>query len=74
MFAKSTNCTIRAQPRYPLRSPKKHVISAQDPGPDPLDPQDFGFLDPEKYADPRIQGAKYQPKMEEKKITPKTQI
>ena len=46
--------------------------SAQDP--DPLDPQDFGFLylDPEtqKYADPRIriQGAKYQPK------TLKTQI
>ena len=40
--------------------------SAQDP--DPLDPQDFGFLDPnpdpQKYADPwiRIQGAKYQPK------------
>ena len=48
--------------------------SAQDPDPDPLDPQDFGFLylDPEtqKYADPRIriQGAKYQPK------TLKTQI
>ena len=38
--------------------------SAQDP--DPLDPQDFGFLDPDpqKYTDPRIriQGAKYQPK------------
>ena len=36
------------------------------PDPDPLDPQDFGFLvpDPQKYADPRIriQGAKYQPK------------
>ena len=33
--------------------------SAYDP--DPLDPQNFGFLDPEKYADPwiRIQGAKY---------------
>ena len=28
----------------------------------PLDPQNFGFLDPEKYADPwiRIQVAKYQ--------------
>ena len=38
----------------------------RDPDPDPLDPQDFGFLDqdPQKYADPRIQiqGAKYQPK------------
>ena len=34
--------------------------------PDPLDPQDFGFLDPDpqKYADPRIRihEAKYQPK------------
>ena len=43
-------------------------ISAQDP--DPLDPQDFGFLDPysQKYADPRIriQGAKYQPKTAKK--------
>ena len=42
--------------------------------PDPLDPQDFGFLDPDpdpqKYADPRIriQGAKYQPKTAKKKI------
>ena len=29
------------------------VTSAQDP--DPLDPQDFGFLDPDpqKYADPK---------------------
>ena len=37
-----------------------------------MDPQDFGFLDPDpqKYADPRsrIQVAKYQPKTEEKKI------
>ena len=37
--------------------------SAYDP--DPLDPQDFGFLDPDpqKYADPRIriQGAKNRP-------------
>ena len=36
-----------------------------------LDPQDFGFLDPDpqKYADPRIriQGAKYQPKTATKK-------
>ena len=43
--------------------------SAQDP--DPLDPQDFGFLDPDpqKYADPRIriQGGKYQPKTAKKK-------
>ena len=38
--------------------------------PDPLNPQDFGFLgpDPQKYADPRIriQGVKYQPKTEKK--------
>jgi hypothetical protein len=37
-----------------------------------LDPQDFGFLDPDpqKYADPRIriQGAKYQPKTAKKKF------
>ena len=48
------------------------VTSAQDPDPDLLDPQDFGFLDPDpqKYTDLRIriQGAKYQPK------TLKTQI
>ena len=41
-------------------------FSAQDPDPDLLDPQDFGFLDPDpqKYVDLRIriQGAKYQPK------------
>ena len=41
---------------------------AQDP--DPLDPQDFGFLDPDpqKSADPqiRILGAKYQPKTAKK--------
>ena len=39
--------------------------------PDPLDLQDFGFLDPDpqKYADPRIriQGVKYQPKTAKKK-------
>ena len=37
----------------------------------PLDPQDFGFLDPDpqKYADPRIQGVKYQPKTEIIKIS-----
>ena len=41
---------------------------------DSLDPQDFGFLDPDpdpqKYADLRIriQGAKYQPKTAKKKI------
>ena len=46
------------------------LISAWDP--DPLDPQDFGFLnpylDPQKYADPRIriQGVKYQPKTAKK--------
>ena len=37
------------------------VISAEDP--DQLDPQDFGFQDPDpqKYAEPRIrmQGVKY---------------
>ena len=32
-------------------------VSDQDPDPDPLDPQEFGFLDPEP-RDPRIQGAK----------------
>ena len=43
---------------------KFELSSAQDT--DPLDPQDFGFLDPDpdqqKYGDPRIriQGAKYQ--------------
>ena len=41
-------------------------------GPDPLDPHDFGFLDPDpqKYADLRIriQGAKYQPKTEKKNL------
>ncbi len=40
--------------------------SAQDSDPDPLDPQDFNFLDPDpqKYADPQIliQWAKYQTK------------
>ena len=48
-----------------------NVTSAEDPESDPLDPQDFGFLDPDpqKYADPRIriQGAKYQPKTATKK-------
>ena len=42
------------------------IAQSRASDPDPLDPQDFGFLDPElqKYADPRIriQGAKYQPK------------
>ena len=53
------------------------LYSARDP--DPFDPQDFGFLDPDpdpqKYSDPRIriQGAKYQPKLQ-KKCTLKTQI
>ena len=50
--------------------------SAQDP--DPLDPQDFGFLDPDpqKYADPwiRIQGVKNQPKTAKNLFTPETQI
>ena len=40
--------------------------SAQDPDLDPLDLQDFGFLDPDpqKYANPRIrfQGTKNEPK------------
>ena len=39
---------------------------------DPLDPQDFGFLDPDptKLADPRIriQGVKNQPKTAKKKL------
>ena len=47
-------------------------ISALDPDTDPLDPQDFGFLDmdPQKYADPRIriQGVKYQPKTAKKTL------
>ena len=49
--------------------------SAKDP--DPLDPQDFGLLDPDpdpqKYADPRIriQGAKYQPKTAQKNLLSK---
>jgi len=46
---------------------------------DPLDPQDFGFLDPdpEKYADPRIQGVKYQPKTAKKTfllLKPKSEL
>ena len=43
--------------------------SAWDP--DPLDPQDFGFLDPDpqKYANPWIQGPKYQPKTAKKIFT-----
>ena len=55
------------------------LSSAQDP--DPLDPQDFGFLDPDpdpqKYADPRIwiQGKIYQPKTATKQnFNLKTQI
>ena len=42
---------------------------------DPLDPQDFGFLDPDpqKYADPRIriQGAKYRPRTAKKNLLSK---
>ena len=61
---------------------RRFRTSAYDPDPDPLDPQDFGFLDPDpdpqKYADPwiLIQGVKYQPKTSAKKnrFTPKTQI
>ena len=55
------------------------VTNAKDP--DPLDTQDFGFLDPDpqKYADPRIQiqGVKYQPQPKTAKknvVTPKIQI
>ena len=42
----------------------------------PKDPQNFGLLDPQKYADPRIliQGVKYEPKNYKKKFTPKTQL
>ena len=47
-----------------MKTIKINCGSAKDP--DPLDPQDFGFLDPDpdqkKYVDPRIQGGKYQPK------------
>jgi len=39
-----------------------------------LHPQGFGFPDPQKYADTRIQGAKYQPKTAKKKLNLKTQI
>ena len=40
------------------------LTSGYDPDLDPLDSQDFSFLDQPKYADPRIriQEAKYQPK------------
>ncbi len=53
------------------------IISAYDP--DPLDPQDFGFLDPDpqKYAKPRIQGVKYQPKTTKKTfllLKPKSEL
>ena len=54
--------------RYPLNFYLSN--SAEDPDPDPLYPQDFGFLDPDpqKYADQRIriQGVKNQPKTAEK--------
>ena len=55
------------------------VLRIRIPDPDPLDPQDFGFLDPDpqKYADPRIRilGVKYQPKTTKKNFfTPKTQF
>jgi len=46
-----------------------------------LDPQEFGFLDPDpqKYADPRIriQGGKHQPKTEKKTfllLNPKSEL
>ena len=43
---------------------KKVLSSAEHPDPNPLDPEHYGFLDPDlqKYADPRIwiQGANYQ--------------
>ena len=51
----------------------KNVLSSYDP--DPLDPQDFGFLDPQKYTDPD-QGAKYQPKTAKKYLfsKPKSEL
>ena len=60
-----------------LRTLNLFETSEQDP--DPLDPPDLGFLDPDpqKCADPRIQvqGVKYQPKTAEKNFfTPKTKI
>ena len=39
----------------------KTYHSAQDPDPDTLDPQDFGFLDPDPDLDPDPRG-KIQPK------------
>ena len=58
-----------------------HYLSDIYQDPDPLDPQDFGFLDPDtdpqKYADTRIQiqGVKFPPKTAKKNFfTPKTQI
>ena len=53
-------------PAKKMKKINSAIGSAQDP--DPLDLQDFGFLDPDpdpqKYADPRIriQHAKYKPK------------
>ena len=48
----------------------KHPLVSSAYDPDPLDPQDFGFLDPDpqKYANPllRIQDAKYQQKLQKK--------
>ena len=51
-----------------------NIVKTSAKDQDPLDPQDFGFLnpylDPQKYADPRIriQGVKYQPKTAKKKL------
>ena len=60
--------TVARRHESRLRTLNLFETSAQDP--DPLDPQDFGFLDPDpqKCADPRIQvqGVKYQPKTAEK--------
>ena len=64
----------KIQVPYPEQNPIIKT-SAQDPDPEPLDPQDFGFLDPDpqKYVDPRfrIQGTKYQPKTAKKKLITK---
>ena len=59
------NVTVGYKPAFQNAS-MSILTSAQDQDPDPLDPQDFGFMDPDtqQYGDPwiPIQGVKYQPK------------
>ena len=80
MFKGTVHVTLTDLQVYDLQQcPDIVEISAYDP--DPLDPQDFSFLDPDldsqKCADPRIriQGAEYQPKTAKiKNFTLKTQV